>query len=239
MTDKTPDGWAHDELSRFLDLTRAHQFQSFEHLSGSYRRIRDIDAVFLKLGEHLDNPPNLISPLFVYRSHSAFRAAAGLILAGQVPETYMVARGCLEFALYGLYFAKKPQAFDTWLRRDEGPGEKKEARREFPVGNLLDVLRLADRRCAEVASALYERTIDLGAHPNQLSVFSSMSQTEDKEQFAFDTNYIMADSPPLRLALRSVSQVGVCALDVLRCVFRERFDLIGLTSELRRIRKGL
>jgi hypothetical protein len=87
MPDTPPLGWAHDDLTMFLDLAREHQFQSFDHLSGSYRRLSDIDAVYLKLGEHLDNPPNLISPLFVYRSHSAFRAAAGLVLAGQVPET--------------------------------------------------------------------------------------------------------------------------------------------------------
>lgn len=175
MPDTPPTGWARDDLTKFLDLGRAHQFQAFEHLSGSYRRLRDVDAVFLKLGENLDNPPNLISPLFVYRSHSAYRAAAGLVLAGQVPETYMVGRGCLEFALYGLYFANKPHTFDTWIARNEGAAQKKEVRKEFPVGNLMEVLKAADRRCAEVATALYERTIDLGAHPNQLAVFGSLN----------------------------------------------------------------
>jgi hypothetical protein len=151
----------------------------------------------------------------------------------------MVGRGCLEFALYGLYFAKKPETFDTWTARNEGAAQKTKVRKEFPVGNLMEVLRSADRRCAEVATALYERTIDLGAHPNQLSVFSSLAQSEDEARVAFDTNYIMADSPPLRLALRSVTQIGVCALDVLKCVFSQRFELLGLVDELRPIRKGL
>jgi hypothetical protein len=35
------------------------------------------------------------------------------------------------------------------------------------------------------------------------------------------------------------AQVGACGLRIFRLVYRERFDLLGLTEELNRVMRGL
>ncbi len=51
--------------------------------------------------------------------------------------------------------------------------------------------------------------------------------------------YLMGDGAALRLCLKTAAQVGVCALGIFRLVFKERFDLVGLTNVLDQLRKDL
>src|SRR5213076_170027 len=109
MTDQpTPPGWGLDPLSAFLKDAEQNARASFANLPGSFRRLRDIDALFERLCNNLDNPESLVAPLFVYRAHAAYRAGVRLGLSGQVPEVYSMLRACLEHAVYSAHFLKHP-----------------------------------------------------------------------------------------------------------------------------------
>ena len=51
--------------------------------------------------------------------------------------------------------------------------------------------------------------------------------------------YLEGDSNQLRLALKTIAQVGVCTLSLFRPVYKERFDILGVTGAIDHIKKGL
>ena len=236
---ESPAGWGQDVLTQFMDAARQNQFATFHNLPGAYARLRDLDGLFLKALDHLDNPEYWVPPFFFFRAHSAYRASIQLAMAGQIPESYMTLRGCLEFALYGVYMWRKPVAWDLWCARNDSPDAKKAVRREFTTTALFDAipgLNPADRAATE---QLYDRTIDLGAHPNQLGLFGSLKMKEGPDALHFDSAYLMGKSLELDLALRTSAQVGVAAFGLLGTVFDTRFQLLSLWSALGPVKEGL
>lgn len=160
-------------------------------------------------------------------------------MSGQVPEAYMVLRGALECALYGLYVARKPSVSEIWLRRDEDEVSRRKVRKEFKVANVFQVLELEDQKLRKIARNLYERTIDYGGHPNQQAFLSVMKQQSDDSKITFQSAYMIGNEDALHLCLKSCAQIGICALSIFRLVFRERFDILGISQNLESIRKGL
>ena len=67
----------------------------------------------------------------------------------------------------------------------------------------------------------------------------SLEVHEKVEHIEFNIVYLEADPEQLKLALKTTAQVGVCALSLFRSVYRERFDILGVTEALDHIKKGL
>ncbi len=105
---------------------------------------------------------------------------------------------------------------------------------------MLDLLEAKDFGTGRAARDLYERTIDYGAHPNELALTTALRQTREEDVIRFDLAYLSDDSTPaLALCQKTNAQVGVCSLRTFRLVLPERFDLLGLTDELGRLTAGL
>jgi hypothetical protein len=51
--------------------------------------------------------------------------------------------------------------------------------------------------------------------------------------------YLAELSDALRLALKTSAQIGVGTLEVFRLIFLERFDLLGVSSRVEAVKKGL
>jgi len=151
----------------------------------------------------------------------------------------MVYRGCLENALYGLYLSRTPASQETWLRRHDDEKSKKDVRREFKIQNLLKLLKSEDDKLHHAVNQLYERTIDLGGHPNERAFFSVMKQTKDPLKITFDSAYLIGNEAALQLGLKSCAQIGICALLIFQRIYPERFDILGLSDQLNSLKKGL
>lgn len=145
----------------------------------------------------------------------------------------------MENALYGFYLSKNPDSSETWLRRHDSEAHKQKVRDEFKIGDLLRLLGSANSKEGQTAATLYERTIDYGAHPNERALMQTLQMTKDPSKVEFKIMYTDGDSDQLRLALRTTAQVGVCVLGIFRLVYKERFDLVGLTDALDTLRAGL
>jgi len=55
----------------------------------------------------------------------------------------------------------------------------------------------------------------------------------------FQQLYLIGDTKQLSNGLKSTAQVGLCALYILRHVFKERFDIIGVTEKMEQYRSIL
>jgi len=234
-----PPNWGTDKLAEFIDNARGNVFASFVHLPAAYKKLLDVDGAFRLIGENVINPTNLSDAVFVLKAHSSYLGSAHLALAGEVPEAFMLMRGCLESSMYALYLNKKPEAMKVWVARNDSEEAKKLCRSEFQWSKVLACLQAIDAATGERVARAYNKTIDFGAHPNIASVVAMSSVSKGKDGMRIEQAYLTEDPETIRGAMKSAAQVGVCALLVLRHVFSERFDLLGLTAKLPDLQVGL
>jgi len=239
LPEQTPPGWGADEITKFIDTTRGNAYASFANLKEEYSRLSEIDGALRKLGENLNHTKEWFAAFFVLRAHSSWLAAVNVALSAQIPETYVILRSSLETALYGLRIAKNPSLRETWLRRHDSPKHKAQVLEEFKFRNLIDTLAVENIKEAQVAETLYNQCIDSGAHPNERALMGNLRMDKTTEEIKLKVMYLNPDPLALRLAMKSTARVGVCILGIFYQLYKERFDLLGLTAQLPTLRRGL
>lgn len=234
-----PRSWGADDITGFIDNARLNSFVTYANLRPEYAKLAEVDGVFRKLIANLINTKDWFAAFFLLRAHSAFLAGSHLAMSGQTAEVYASLRLCLENGLYGLYLSRNPASRETWLRRHDSEQAKRRVRDEFTIRNLFETLRGCDGSEARVAEELYEYCIDYGAHPNERALTQSLKTETGPDVVNFQIVYLSGDSLVLRVCLKAAAQVGASVLGIFRIVFRERFDLTGLSDQLNRARRGL
>jgi hypothetical protein len=228
-----PPTWGDDALSAFFDVARDRVHSSFHHLPLLYRPLRFIDDAFLALIDGWKDPESVLATSFVYRAHAAYRAAAQLALAGQLPEAYMVTRGCLENALYANRVDNQTEIWNAWMNRGQGDEALRRCKKEFSGAKLFDSLAVRDEQLSRIAKGLYERTIEFGAHPNETAT-GTLMEVEDAADGGLNMyhSYISDDGLPFQLCVRSVRQVGLIVLDVFTLIFPSRSAAVHLQDRI-------
>jgi hypothetical protein len=239
MTKNPPPHWSEDKLSEFFDLARDNTFASFVRLRSHYAKIVDIDSAFLSIGKNLLNPPDRVAPFFLFKSHSSLRAAVSLGMGGQSAEAFIVMRGTIESALYAIYLGRTAGALDTYMSRHDDDASRKAVRNEFTMGRMWKCLRDTDEKLQREAQAIYDKTIDFGAHPNVAALITATTVSRTPDYAQFKLLYLTADPTIIGGTLKSAAQAGVIALEIFRYIFKERYDLLGLTPRLQTLRQGL
>jgi hypothetical protein len=102
--------------------------------------LKYINRFYETIIENLINPPELGPSFFLPRSHASHLGAVRLVLSGQLPESYMLLRGCLENALYGFYISGRPGIFEIWLRRHDDEQSKDRVKNQFQIGKDIEIL---------------------------------------------------------------------------------------------------
>lgn len=232
-----PDNWATDSLSKYIDVAIKNIGATFANDKNEYPLISEIDRIYLEIAQALNNPgERIIEAILLYRSHSSFRAAAMLAMSGMVPETFVQLRNCLENALYSLHIQKNEGYGEIWLNRHTDDDSLKAVKNHFKMVNVKKTLQETDANNYEVAQKLYDRTIDFGAHPNEMASTSSLAITEENGDIKLQQTYLTGGDMQQRHAMKTAAQVGVCTLYILRKIFKERFDILGLTEKLDKLR---
>lgn len=234
-----PIEWSNDEITQFFDAARNNEYATFANLKEEVQLLIGIDALFREVIDALNHSKDWFAGFFVLRAHSNYLASCRMCWSGQAPECYALLRSCLENALYGVYLAKNPASQETWLRRHDSDDHNKIVRKEFKIGTMLDLAKELDSSEGEVAKMLYDRTIDYGAHPNELALTQTLHLNEDESQIDANIVYLDDDSNQMKLALKSSAQVGVCAISLFRPIYKERYDILGITDKLDKLKNVL
>ena len=234
-----PPKWTDDPLSEYSNQAFRNMLATFVHKAAQFGLLVSIDRHFLNIASNLSRSASILSPLLLMRSHAFYRAASQLAAGGQIAESFCLLRACLECALYCLHIHKDEPLGEAWLRRHDDDSSRKLVRNEFAYGKLIHTLRDVDPKLGETVGILYERTIDFGGHPNERSITASTTMETTDGDIDLQQIYLHADSLSLDHGLKTSAQVGLGALYVLRHVFRERFDILGITSKLDELRQYL
>ena len=230
-----PPCWGEDELTKFLDSVRKNQFATFANKIPETKKMIEIDGIFLRVIPVRINPRDWTVGLLMHRAHSAYRAVASCAFAGQSAELYPLLRLMLEQGGYAILINRKPELEEVWRNRHESDAARKKVPREFNLATIKDTIASSDPGLSVIFSTLYEKTIAFGAHPNEMSVTGSIT-IEEKE---VNSIYLHSDGLVLDHSLRTLAQVGVCVLLIFQEIFREQFELLGVSSELLKLQKGL
>ena len=161
-----PPNWGQDELSNFLEIAERNAYTSFVTLGAPYAKLLGIDAFYHRLIENLNNPRDCFAAFLFFRSHSCFLAATRSELSGQIPETYLLLRGCLENGLYGFYIARRPDPRKVWLSRHDDDAAMRAVKNEFKIVTIMPLVEAADQQAFQATRTLYDRTITLA--PTQM-----------------------------------------------------------------------
>lgn len=234
-----PPRWGDDSLSSFLDQAFKNTLTTFVRKYPGFELLLRIDGSFLRIGENLVNPPDILGAALLLRSHSAYRGACRLATSGQAPDTFPVLRVCLEYALYALHINTNPPLGEVWMRRHDDEGAKRLVRREFQHVAVMDTLRGHDANLHPIIEHLYERAVDFGAHPNERAMTGSMQLEEGPDRVVLQQIYLHGDSLSLDHVIKTTAQIGLGSLSIFRHIFRQRFDLLGIQDVLDQLRREL
>lgn len=235
-----PPGWGNDELTKFWDAARRNQFGTFVN-KPIYKRMSDIDALFVRMSAGWLNPPDEIAAMLFLRCHSAFRAAAGLAAAGQVAECYPLNRAVLEYAAYALHLHRDAALRTVWLNRHQSAADLKASRDAMTHGKVVAAVAAVNKHAAERFENLYQQTIDFGGHPNERSVTGNMDMIEEADRRVMLAMMLHGDGVQLDLALMNTARCAMVAFEILQGVgaLNARFELLGINAAIPALQNGL
>lgn len=234
-----PVAWGKDKLTEFFDAARSNQVATFANKQERFAKLREIDDCFLKIGENLINPQNIVPPFLLLRSHASFRGASSFAMSGQAAEAYVMMRSGLEHASYASLMSDNDTLAEIWLRRHDSEDALKKVRKEFSQAALVASIGARDAKLAKLYEKLYQDAIDFGAHPNERSVTGNMKRIKENGQTRWEQVYLHGDGIELEHALKYTAQAGLCCLHIFAHIFTERFVLLGLVPRIRALREGL
>ena len=117
----------------------------------------------------------------------------------------------------------------------------KAQKQAFTIGNIRENIAKFDSSLAETFKKFYNRTIDLGAHPNPAGVLN-MAKIEKPQADASGGIMALAlttDDLSLRHAMQNTTQVGLTALLIFEHMFKVQFELLGISAEIHALRGKL
>ncbi|MDH2091486.1 hypothetical protein N5K21_22400 [Rhizobium pusense] len=234
---RAPEGWGDNTLTSYLEDYRNNQFATFVGKETEVADLTAIDRMLTKMLLNVRDPKPFVPMTFLLRSHSAYRAAAGAVMAGQLFEAQALLRLCLEHAAYGHYLGGDNALWERWMRRHDSDDHRKAVRKEFTAANVEKKLQAADTSLAAAYQTLYERLIDFGAHPNEKGFSMSSNIRRENRDVHIEAVYLHGDGLPLSLALKTTAQVGIAVLRIGQILYPSRFKDLNLDSDLDGIKK--
>jgi hypothetical protein len=229
--------WAGDPLAQFLAAAWRNTVSAFSAERQRYRSLAEVDAVYRRLIENLDESSERISITFLVRSHGSFLAAASLALSGQVAEAYALMRTAMKAALQGLYINGSPERQQLWVSRNDDDVARQRMQAEFNSDAPLRHLQEIDPSTAGIYEKLRDRTIDRGAHPN---TYANLARSAERGAAGVDftREYFVCEDDVQRSCLRSAVQVGICCLSIFFYVFPDRYRALELDTSINKLRQG-
>lgn len=227
--------WANHPLAHFLAAAWRNTVRSFSQQRAHYETLSEVDSVFRELVTHASESPERLAGSMLIRTHGSLLAASSLALSGQVAESYAMMRSALRSSLHGVFLAGNDERQRIWSTRADDDRAAEQMRATFANGPMMRHLRELDAATAGIYERLQQRTIDRGAYPNAKGNFT---HNGDAQQVAFSDAYLVADDEVQRMALRSVAQVGICALSMFYYVYGEQYREYKLDARLSKLRHG-
>jgi hypothetical protein len=202
-----------------------------------YNLIRRVNICLSTAGKNLINPKPVMTGILFLRCQYSYKAAAGMALSGQVVETFVMMRSCLEYAGYALAVFNAPTLEAVFMSRHVSTAGMAAQKAKFRISEVKMVIAAFDTKLADVFNDLYERSIDFGGHPNPHAAMSTVQMPDDPLDKSLTTLALSTDDKVLQHAMKSVAQVGLMTLFIFQHIFKAKFELLGIRAEMDKLRR--
>lgn len=233
-----PTNWGSDSIAKFIDLARSNMFATFDNFEEQFDRLVAVDGAYTRLIDNLDDTDAWFTNLFLLNAHACYLGGVQLGCSGQLPQSYMVLRGCLESSLYGFFFHNHPEKEQIWTSRHNSQENTKRVKAEFQITKMLKQFEQVDTTTGSIITQLYNMTIDLGAHPNVWGMFPHLDLPTD-DSAGLGLKYITDDMSDIVIALENCARVGICCLSVFSHICQKKFADLGLPIDIDKLKSGL
>ena len=236
-----PPGWGTDPLTAFMKQAGENAWATFVQPGTRiwFERARDIDTVFEQAIDLMSGQtPNFVEALMLVNACGAYRSAVQLAMEAKSCETYALIRSCMEYSLLATFMHRHPEVIEIWMRRGESEDQRRLVRRTFVSGTMLAELDAMNNAVGERVRDMYELAIDFGAHPNEQGFFGRLEMRREGNNVNFEVK-LLGDGEFVAPILRNAAQSGLIALEAFRLIYRERFDIMGVTERIEGLKNGL
>jgi hypothetical protein len=223
-------------LQEFFVALRSAQETNRAKFPIWYDIIERIDRCFVCAGKNLAKLQSPMTGAFLLRCQYAFKTTAGMALAGQVVEAFVMQRSVLEYAGYALLICETPSLEGVFLGRHTSTRAMKTQKEAFTISAVKVAVRRCDTMLADIFVENYERSINFGGHPNPHGALSAIAPDERDGLNSLTVFAISSEPKIVEHALKCTAQVGLTALCVLQHVFKEKFELLGIRLEIDALR---
>ena len=134
---------------------------------------------------------------------------------------------------------KCPDSQQKWVSRHNNEQSLKLCKTEFTLKNVISTLKSIDNDLFKITKMLYENTIDFGGHPNEKAITQCMKIQKDDRGYLLKQNYLSGDSLFFDNCLKTIFQIGLSSLCIFEKIWVQRFELIGVTEEMNKLRTML
>jgi hypothetical protein len=207
--------------------------------SEPYRFIQRVNKCLSIAGKNLVNPEPMMTGVLLLRCQYAYKTAAGMALAGQVVETFVMLRPCMEYAAYALAIFKDPSLQEVFMSRHVSVEGMKAQKDKFRISEVKKVIVGFDPKLAELFQVFYDRSIDFGGHPNPHATMSAVELGQEGSDGTILTLALSTEPKVLLHAMKSVAQVGLTTLFIFQHIFKAKFELLGINAEMNALRGEL
>lgn len=240
---EVPEGWGKDSLSHFVESSRQNELATFQQMEAQYLKLRAINDRFMEnrksfvlsmipaINQQYEDfdfekielkPEEWLEAFFFLRTHASFSGAARMALSAQIPEMYMLLRGCIENAIYGFYVWKKPELKTIWLKRNDSAANKEAVKDKFTVSKIMKTLGTADSGLRDEIAQMYDETIDQGAHPNVKAFLAHGVQKNEDGALSLAVNIL--NPGELNSSLENLAKTGDLVLKVFKAMYPVLID---------------
>ena len=230
-------GWGKDKLTQDIEESFCNIGVSFLDLKPHFGLLKKAYEIFHGAGELLSSSTLnvLIAQSLFARTASCFLGAVRLSCSGQLTETYMLLRACVENSLYAFYIFDNAERANIWANRDKDEGSKKKCKRTFVVRNIWDELKENSRVLEKDAREFYDMTIDWGAHPNESSLFPNMDRKQDDSGYSLRIHN--TDKVFMRTTIIATIKASLLTFRIFALAFPEVFSQANLDMKVKNLDK--
>lgn len=177
-----------------------------------------------------------IARMLFVRAHSAYLAACRLAMGAQPVESAAVSRVVIELTWYGLHIAldpAPPRRLKVWLSRGDSAQADKKCKDEFKINNVRPTHEKLDPAGARDLHGVYERSIDFGAHPNQLGLMTAIKGVHEGDgERTYQVGILYGAPLVIAFSLQLATAAALGLLVAFQHLRKERFKLADLDREI-------
>ncbi|RUR67348.1 hypothetical protein EJP67_09775 [Variovorax guangxiensis] len=230
-----PERWRRDALTDFLALTEEQLLASFAAIPEWVEVLIRIDHALVMrstdLFHEVDATRRPSAQLFM-RAFGTFRGACRLAMSGQLFESTVLLRSIIESSVYAWKCATSDEHRVAWLGRADDEAGRKASRKLFAWGPLIQEVVAEHPSVGPALSEAYEKSIDLGAHPNVEGIQLS-SEVIPKGDDKFEVSAIFMHGPEaVILAIMELAKVMNLVSGLMFSVVGERMRILGIDKQI-------